>query len=138
MMKTLALIALVAAVSPLAWAANIDVAVLNFALNLEYLEVGSSASEHISLCTPPLTQGADLRVEASCTGYHRRHDLPGLPNTQHTPRLEPTFPCHTQANFYSCAAYGKPIDKSLWGSKGVAPIGCKKGEKCASPARTRP
>lgn len=68
-MKMLALIALIAAVSPLAWAANLDVAVLNFALNLEYLE----------------------------------------------------------ANFYSCAAYGKPIDKSLWGPKGVEPIGCKKG-----------
>lgn len=35
---------------------------------------------------------------------------------------------YLEANFYSCIAYGKPIGSSLWGMKGVAPTGCRKGK----------
>lgn len=34
---------------------------------------------------------------------------------------------YLEANFYSCAAYGKPIDKELWGG-GPAPVGCRKAK----------
>lgn len=35
---------------------------------------------------------------------------------------------YLEANFYSCAVYGKPIASSLWGTGGVAPLGCKKAK----------
>ncbi len=36
-----------------------------------------------------------------------------------------------QANFYSCAAYGVPIRRSLWGAGGVAPRGCRRARLTA-------
>jgi len=39
---------------------------------------------------------------------------------------------YLEANFYSCAARGKPIPKHLWGGdKGVEPIGCTKASLSA-------
>eukprot|EP00983_Pelagomonas_calceolata_P081740 1155675-Pelagomonas_calceolata.AAC.2 len=35
---------------------------------------------------------------------------------------------YLEANFYSCAAYGKAIDQDLWGDNGMAPKGCKQAE----------
>ena len=31
---------------------------------------------------------------------------------------------YLEANFYSCAAFGTPIDEALWGDDGTAPEGC--------------
>ncbi|GAX80640.1 hypothetical protein CEUSTIGMA_g8075.t1 [Chlamydomonas eustigma] len=38
---------------------------------------------------------------------------------------------YLEANFYSCAARGKPISKHLWGKKGVHPKGCTKASLSA-------
>ncbi|KAG2501844.1 hypothetical protein HYH03_000342 [Edaphochlamys debaryana] len=35
---------------------------------------------------------------------------------------------YLEANFYSCAAYGKPIAKSFWGEGGKEPLGCEKAK----------
>ncbi|KAG2501837.1 hypothetical protein HYH03_000335 [Edaphochlamys debaryana] len=35
---------------------------------------------------------------------------------------------YLEANFYSCAAYGTPIDMNLWGSGGMPPMGCEKAK----------
>ncbi len=139
MMKSLALMALVVAASPLARAANIDVTVLNFALNLEYLEVRLSYITYLgSILYSSANNGrASTSRGFSCTGHHTRRSGP-LPRhvltachacpRRNASRLITALLSHVQANFYSCAAYGKPIDKSLWGPNGVEPIGCKKGE----------
>ncbi|GAX74435.1 hypothetical protein CEUSTIGMA_g1884.t1 [Chlamydomonas eustigma] len=39
---------------------------------------------------------------------------------------------YLEANFYSCAATGKPIDSSLWGIAGIAPTGCMKANLTAA------
>jgi len=31
---------------------------------------------------------------------------------------------YLEASFYSCAAFGTPIDEALWGDDGTAPEGC--------------
>ncbi|KAF5829293.1 putative desiccation-associated protein, precursor [Dunaliella salina] len=35
---------------------------------------------------------------------------------------------YLEANFYSCAAFGKAIDQDLWGDNGMDPMGCKQAE----------
>ncbi|KAF5829292.1 ferritin-like domain-containing protein [Dunaliella salina] len=32
---------------------------------------------------------------------------------------------YLEANFYSCAAYGEPIEQALWGANGKEPMGCQ-------------
>ncbi|PNW88528.1 hypothetical protein CHLRE_01g033300v5 [Chlamydomonas reinhardtii] len=35
---------------------------------------------------------------------------------------------YLEANFYSCAAYGKPIAQAYWGANGQRPLGCEKAK----------
>ncbi len=45
-------------------------------------------------------------------------------NAHTPPSLLPLAAEYLEANFYSCAAFGTPIDRALWGDGGMAPTGC--------------
>ena len=97
---------------------NIDVAVLNFALNLGACMARPGLPACISSRHACCTAGMPLRQPPSSW------PAPCILHKCSRPACLPPAE-YLEANFYSCAAYGKPIDQALWGG-GPAPIGCKK------------